>query len=69
MWKHYLGLHNTKVYMDNVSLKYFETQTQVSAKPLRWHDTLALMKIDVIHKPGRGNVEPNALNSCDNVMS
>ena len=25
-WQHYLGLHKTKVYMDNVSLKYFETQ-------------------------------------------
>ena len=30
-WQHYLGLHKTKVYMDNVSLKYFEIQAQVSA--------------------------------------
>ena len=38
-WKYYLGLHKTKVYTDNVSLKYFETQAQVSAKKFRWHDT------------------------------
>ena len=61
-WQHYLGLHKTKVYMDNVSLKYFETQVQVSAKKLRWHDTLVFMNMDLIHKPGRDNVVPNALN-------
>ena len=49
------------MYTDNVSLKYFETQAQVSAKQLRWHDTLALMNVDLIHKPGRDNVVPNAL--------
>ena len=61
MWQHYLGLHKTKVYTDNVSLKYFETQAQVNAKQLRWHDTLALMNVDLIHKPGRDNVVPDAL--------
>jgi hypothetical protein len=24
-WQHYLGMHKTKVYMNNVSLQYFET--------------------------------------------
>ena len=61
MWRHYLGSHKAKVYMDNVSLKYFEIQAQVSAKSLRWHDSLALMKVDLIHKPDRGNVVPDAL--------
>ena len=60
-WQHYLGLHKTKVFTDNVSLKYFETQAQMSAKQLRWHDTLALMNVDLIHKPGRDNVVPDAL--------
>ena len=48
--------HNTKVYMDNVSLKYFGTQAQVNAKPLRWQDTLALINVDLAHKPQRDNV-------------
>ena len=33
----------------------------MNAKQLRWHNTLALMKVDLIHKPGRDNVVPNAL--------
>ena len=60
-WQHCLGLHKTKVYMDNVSLKYFETQAQMSAKQLRWHNTLVLMNVDLIHKPGCNNVVPDAL--------
>jgi hypothetical protein len=44
------------VKKENVSLKYFGTQVQVSAKPFRWHDTLALMKVDFIHKAGHDNM-------------
>jgi hypothetical protein len=29
----------------------FVAQAQVSAKPLQWHYTLAIMKVDLIHKP------------------
>ncbi len=31
-WQHYLGGHETKVFIDNVFLKYFETQLKVVAK-------------------------------------
>ena len=48
--------------MDNVSLKYFKTQTQVSAKQFRWHNTLVLMNVGLIHKPNHDNVVPDALN-------
>jgi len=51
-----LELHKTKVYTDNVSLKYFGTHTQISVKPLRWHNTLALRKVDLIHKTGHDNM-------------
>ena len=61
MWRHCLGSHKAKVYADNVSLKYFETQAQVSAKTLRLDDTLTLMKVNLIHKPDQGNAMPNAL--------
>ena len=60
-WRHYLGSHKTKIYMHNVSLKYFDIQAQVSAKSLWWHDSLALMKVDLIHKPDRANVVLDAL--------
>ena len=50
--------------MDNVALKYFKTQVQVSTKSLWWHDSLALMKLDLIHLPDRGNVVLDALSKC-----
>jgi hypothetical protein len=62
MWQHYLGTHKTKVYMDNVSLRYFETQLRVSTKQLRWHDTLALLDVELFHKLGRDNVVLDAIN-------
>ena len=34
----------------------------MSAKQLRWHDTLALMNVDLIHKPDRDELVPDALN-------
>jgi hypothetical protein len=46
--------------MDNVSLRYFETQPRATTKQLQWHDTLALMDIELIHKPNKNNVMPNA---------
>ena len=60
-WQHYLGSHKAKAYTDNMFLKYFETQTQVSTKPLRWHDTLALIKVNLIHNLEHGNVVSDAL--------
>jgi hypothetical protein len=55
-WHHYLGSHKTKVFTDNISLRYFETQPRVTTKQLRWHDTLALMDIKLIHKLNKNNV-------------
>jgi hypothetical protein len=48
-------MHETKVFT-NVSLKYFETQAKASAKQLKWHDTLTLLDMELIHKQGRDNI-------------
>jgi hypothetical protein len=45
----------------NVSLKYFGTYAQVSAEPLRWHNKLALMNVDLIHKVDHDNMVWNML--------
>jgi hypothetical protein len=42
-------------------LRYFETQPRATAKQLQWHDTLALMDIELIHKLGKDNVVLNVL--------
>ncbi|KAL3692137.1 hypothetical protein R1sor_005788 [Riccia sorocarpa] len=67
-WQHYLGLHKTKVYTDNISLKYFESMDRVTPKQLRWHDILALMDVNLIHKLGRENVVPDALSRKEEYM-
>jgi hypothetical protein len=40
-WGHYLGTYKTKVFTDNVSLHYFETQLKAPTKQLDgmilWH--------------------------------
>ena len=36
LWQHYLGLEYTKVYTDNVSMRYFETQPKTTPKQWRW---------------------------------
>ena len=61
LWQHYLGLEYTKVYMDNVSVRYFETQPKITPKQWRWTDVLACFNVDLIHKSGRDNVVPDAL--------
>lgn len=65
MWQYYFKLHKTKVYTDNVRLKYFEIQMQVSAESIRWHDTFALMDVELIHKPDCDNVVQDALNGWE----
>ena len=61
-WWHFLGSYKAKVYTDTKSLKYFETQTQINTKPLRWHITLVVLKVDLIHKTGFDNMVLDALN-------
>jgi hypothetical protein len=67
MWQHFLGTHKTKVFTDNVSLKYFEIQLKVSTKQLRWHNTLALLDVEMIHKLGWDNVVPNTLSRKEKI--
>lgn len=61
VWQHYLGTHKTKVFTDNVSLWHFETGLKALVEQLRWHDTLALLDVELIQKPGWDNVVPDAL--------
>ncbi len=60
-WQHYLGFHKTKIFTNNVSLRYLETRPQAMEKQLRWHNTLAFMNIKLIHKHDKDNVMLNAL--------
>ena len=49
------------MYTANVSVRYFETQPNITPKQWQWADVLACFNVDLIHKPGRDNVVPDAL--------
>ena len=61
LWQHYLGLEYTKVYTDNVLVRYFETQRKITPKQWRWADVLVCFNVDLIYKPGWNNVVLDAL--------
>ena len=60
-WRHYVQDKHTKVYTDNVSLRYFQSQPKLTPKQARWQDRLAEFDIEIIQKPGKANVMPDAL--------
>jgi hypothetical protein len=47
-------------------LWYFETKSKASMEQLRWHDTLALLDVELIHKPRWDNVVLDALSRKEN---
>lgn len=68
-WKQYLGgMAKTKVYTDNISIKYFETKLQVMLKELKWYDVFLAMNVELIHKPGRENLVPDGLSRKEEHM-
>jgi hypothetical protein len=60
-WRHYLGSVKTKVFKNNISIKYLDTKAQASQKELRWYDVIVGSNVVLIHKLGRDNVVPDAL--------
>jgi hypothetical protein len=54
-------MHKTKVYTNNISLRYFEIQPKASMKHLKWDNTLALLDVELIHKLGWDNVVPHVM--------
>ena len=50
-------------YFSRIDLRsgYFETQPTIMPKQWRWADVLACFNVDLIHKPKRDNVVPDAL--------
>lgn len=60
-WKYYMGGIKTKVFMDNISLKYLHTKAQPTSKNLWGYDTIISMDVKLIHKLGRNNLVLDAL--------
>jgi hypothetical protein len=56
-----MGMHKTKVFTDNISLWYFETQPKALVEQLKWHNTSTLLNVELIHKIRQNNVVLDAL--------
>lgn len=68
-WRHYVGGRKTKVFTDNISLKYLDSKAQATPKELRWYDTIISMDVELIHKPGRDNLVPDALSRREELLT
>jgi hypothetical protein len=60
-WGHYIVSKDVVVWIDNVTLKYFDTQPKLLSNQVKWQDTLALFNVDIWHKPKKENVVLDAL--------
>ena len=61
-WRYYVDGRKTKVFTDNISLKYLDSKAQTTPKELRWYDTIISIVVQLIYKPMLDNLVPDALN-------
>jgi hypothetical protein len=60
-WQHYLGLHKTKVYINNAFVEVFWDPSAYEHKAIAVAWCMVLMNVDLIHKPERNYVVLDAL--------
>ena len=54
-WRHYVQDKYTKVFTDNVTLQYFQSQPKLSPQHSCWQDFLAELDLLIVHKQGTQN--------------
>lgn len=64
-----MGRRKTKVFTDNISLKFLDTKAQATPKQLRWYDTIMSIDVELIFKPGRDNLMLNTLNQKEELIT
>ena len=60
-WRHYLHGTRFKVITDHNSLKYLETQDNLSGRQHRWREKMAEFDMEVVYDLGKNNVVADAL--------
>lgn len=60
-WKHYVQGAKFVVETDHQSLKYFQTQPDLSQKQVRWMEYLQQFDVDIVYTPGKTNIVADAL--------
>jgi hypothetical protein len=62
VWRHYLeGQGHFKIYSDHCTLRYFQTQKDLSRRQARWSEVLSNYDFEIIYKPGSQNQVADSL--------
>ena len=66
-WRHYLLGRRFIIVTDHHSLKFLQTQPQLSRRQARWLELLAEFDFEIVHRPGKSNVVADALSRLNNI--
>ena len=66
-WRHYLLGRRFIIVTDHHSLKFLQTQPQLSRRQARWLEFLAEFDFEIVHRPGKSNVVADALSRLNNM--
>ena len=55
------------IVSDHHSLKYLQTQPQLSWRQARWVELIAEFDFEIVHRPGKSNVVADALSRLNNI--
>ena len=60
-WRHHLHGTKFKVITDHNSLKYLQTQDNLSPRQRRWYEKMQEYDFDIVYEPGKNNTVADAL--------
>ena len=66
-WRHYLLGRKFIIVSNHHSLKFLQTQPQLSRRQARWLEFLAEFDFEIVHRPGKSNVVADALSRLNNI--
>ena len=66
-WRHYLLGRKFTIVSDHHSLKFLQTQPQLSRRQARWLELLAEFDFEIVHRPGKSNVVADALSRLNKI--
>ena len=66
-WRHYLLGRKFIIVSDHHSLKFLQTQPQLSRRQARWLEFLAEFDFEIVHRPGKSNVVADALSRLNHI--